>query len=229
MPVEQQQAVTINGRETHPAYGVIEVTRPSSSPGRYLFDSEIPHQHYITVRIKEAVKERSLHNTWVYPQETLCEFSMSESQWGKFVSGAGRYVATPVTIDSSASGPLDQKPHIEPPEKTTADVFNDEMKSKLDRTLKTLTETVKKLGELCEGKSLKKSEVKEIQRSLSITLGNLPLDMNYATERFQEATESFVENAKAEIEAYLLNASLHQSSQLSYQEENNPPLPPQIG
>ena len=84
---------------THPAFGTITVSRPTSSPGKILFGSDIDHQHYVSVRIHDAEINRDLHRDWLHPGKTILEFSMSEVQWAKFVSGAGISQATQITLD----------------------------------------------------------------------------------------------------------------------------------
>lgn len=41
-----------DGEETHPAWAMVAANRVTcSAPGAVLFDSDIRHQHYVTVRL----------------------------------------------------------------------------------------------------------------------------------------------------------------------------------
>lgn len=72
--------------ETHPAYGIISASRVSSTSGGVLFDSEVQHQHYVTIKIDVADRSRDLNRDWIHGTQQVIEVAVSESQWGKFVS-----------------------------------------------------------------------------------------------------------------------------------------------
>jgi hypothetical protein len=91
----------VEGRyETHPAFGHIYVNRVSSNPGAVLFDSDIKHQHYMTLRLSTAERKRDLSQDWINPRERLFEVAMSEAQWASFVSSVGSS-GVPCTIVST--------------------------------------------------------------------------------------------------------------------------------
>ena len=48
-----------NGDEHHPAFGMAQISRVTSTPGRVLFDSDLRHSHWIELRIHEATRNRN--------------------------------------------------------------------------------------------------------------------------------------------------------------------------
>jgi len=93
---------TINeyGDEVHPAWGLIGASRVSSSPpGASLFDSDLRHQHYVTVRIKAAKRRRDLHRDWIGGGKEYIEIAMSEAQWASFVSSMNTGDGVPCTVE----------------------------------------------------------------------------------------------------------------------------------
>lgn len=193
--------------EVHPAYGVVQVSRRSSSPGMNLFGSDLSHQHYITVTVSKASIRRDLHRDWTFPDGDLVEFSLSEAQWAKFVAGASQSFATEVTLERySEGGTYFLTPEIARKAESRKDQFDKEFQQKLLRTLEGLNKSVDALRELSDGKSVSKVKLKEVVRGLQIQLSNLPSNMNFAVEQFREITEKNVEEAKTEIEAYLTAA-----------------------
>jgi len=191
----------------HPAYGVITVTRPQCSPGVNLFGSDLSHGHFISVTIQTAELERDLHRDWVFPRGQVVEFSMSEAQWGKFVSGAGRSQATPITLNRISEGPLVSVPGIKPPEGGRKDSFNEEFEDKLDKAMQGINAIAGQLEGVLNGKSISKVKLKEIVGNLKSQASNLPKNLNFAVESFKEATEDMVEEAKAEVEAHFIQTA----------------------
>lgn len=211
MPNHEQlpEYIERHGRtdEVHPAYGVVQVSRRSSSPGINLFGSDLSHQHYIAVTVSRASIHRDLHRDWTYPEEDLVEFSLSEAQWAKFVAGAQQSFATEVTLERyTEGGNYVMTPEIARKAESRKDQFDKEFQQKLLRTLEGLNKSVNALRELSDGKSVSKVKLKEVVRGLQIQLSNLPSNMNFAVEQFREITEKNVEEAKTEIEAYLTAA-----------------------
>ena len=170
-----------------------------------LFGSDIGHQHFVTVTLREAHIEQSLGRGWIHQDEHIAEFHMSEAQWAKFVSCGGRGSATPVTLDTYRDGEgLTRVAAIQRNPESRKDQFDRDFKEKLEKAMEQITSLSRSLEEMCEGK-VTKTELKALSRNLSVTVGNLPSNLDFAVESFKEVTEAFVEDAKAEVEAYALN------------------------
>lgn len=79
-----------HGDDTHPAFGMIQVTRMSSNPGSVLFDSDIRHGHSVVVRVSTATRKRDLNRDRIHgSSKDVVEIEMSEAQWASFVSSMG--------------------------------------------------------------------------------------------------------------------------------------------
>lgn len=233
MPQEYQEPTLIEDShgssiETHPAYGVVTVTRPQSNPGATLFGSDLQHQHFISVQIQTAVVKRDLNRDWTHPRKTILEFNMTEAQWAKFVSGAGRSQATPVTLDMVTNGDLAKVPAIKTTKVNRKDQFNEEFQQKLKEALDSFNTGISKLKELSEQKSVSKVALRDIVRSLEINAGNLPSNLNFAVSSFKEVSENIVEEAKAEVEAYLQNAAQQAGLKVLVAEAPQLHSPPQL-
>lgn len=217
-------------RSTHPAFGLVTVSRPQANPGVNLFGSDLSHNHLISVTIQTAKNERELGRDWQFPTGTLLEFHMSEAQWAKFVSGAGRSQATPVTLSYAPSpgSSYEVVPSIEVPKESRKDQFNAEFKEGLRIALEEIRTISENLRKLTEEKSVSKTKLKELSKSLEIGVGNLPSNLNFAVTSFKEATEDTVEAAKAEIEAYATNALLKAGEKALLVESINAPKLPSM-
>src|SRR5205085_12031249 len=78
-----------DGEETHPAWALIGASRVQSGPpGATLFDSELRHQHYVTITLRQASRKRNLNRDWLHAESRLpiIEVAVSEAQWAQFVT-----------------------------------------------------------------------------------------------------------------------------------------------
>jgi hypothetical protein len=92
-----ETAIRLNehGEETHESWLLIRANHVTSTPGARLFDSEIAHQHYVVVTVTRCRRRRDLKRDWLFNDETLLEMSMSQAQWGAFVSSFGQGAGAP--------------------------------------------------------------------------------------------------------------------------------------
>jgi hypothetical protein len=192
---------------THPAFGAISTSRPScGGEGMVLFGSDIGHQHFVSITLKEAHLEQHLGRDWINTGKVIAEFHLSEAQWAKFVSCGGRGSATPVTLDTYRDGEeLTHVPAIQRNPESRKDQFDRDFKEKLEKAMEKISCISNSLQEMCEGK-VTKSELRVLSGNLSTIVKNLPSNLDFAVDSFKEITETFVEDAKAEVEAYTLNA-----------------------
>jgi hypothetical protein len=212
---------------THPAFGAISTSRPScGGEGKTLFGSDIGHQHYVTVTLQEATLEQDLGRDWINKGKVVAEFHLSEAQWAKFVASGGRGSATPVTLDTIRGGDeLVRHPQSRRKEGTRKDQFDEEFRRKLEESLEDISSISRDLRGMSEGK-VSKTELKRLASRLTAAVGNLPGNLNFAVEAFKEITETFVEDAKAEVEAYALNSlqQLGQEALSSFSSNDNKTL-----
>lgn len=74
-------------KETHPAYAVIGVTRPTGGDGIF-FGCQSRHDHYISLTISHASRTRGLSHDYIHAEKDIVEVHMSYEQWARVVSGA---------------------------------------------------------------------------------------------------------------------------------------------
>jgi hypothetical protein len=92
------------GDMTHPSWAMIGASRVShSAGGSALFDSDIRHQHTVTVSISTASRRRDLNRDWLHAEREFVEVEMSEAQWASFVSSMNAGSGVPCTIRRHAA------------------------------------------------------------------------------------------------------------------------------
>ena len=182
------------GAETHPAFALIGAARVSAGPpGAVLFDSEIRHQHFVTIRISEAKRHRELNRDRVYAQKQIVEVSMSEAQWASFVSSMNAGDGVPCTL---ATRETDWDIPGLPYEPRMAHSL-DEVYGAADRALAEIREALA----VVETKPTKAN-----LRTLRARIENAPSNMRFAADSLSEHAENTVQKARADIEAMISQA-----------------------
>jgi hypothetical protein len=209
MPRETTEVrIDEKGDETHESWLLISAGRVTSTPGAALFDSELRHQHYVSVKVTRCTRQRSLNRDWLYGCETLLEMSMSMAQWGAFVSSFNT-TGVPATLEYlTGVGPVPQAPHAPRFEHSLNEVRNAG-----DKALAQVQESYAQVMEAFENGG--KKAQREALRSMGHTLNNVPRNLEFVAESMTEHVENVVTKAKADIEAMALEANPQLGTQTS--------------
>lgn len=187
--------------ESHPSFAVAVVTRTSSSPGAPMFQSDLLHREYITLRIETATRSRDLNHDWVHPRQGLIEVRMSLSQWGALVSSMGIGSGVPVTLVRTETGGRIPDPPYEPRMRENLV----EVDGAVEKLLSEAQDSLNALEEAIEEKRGVKA-IREAIRMHSSKLRNARANAHYAVKTLTDAAEKVVSNARADIESSILNA-----------------------
>lgn len=179
--------------DTHPSFATIRAGRPTSHSGASLFDSEIRHQHYVTVSICRAKRNRELNRDWIHSGEELIEVSMSMAQWGAFVSSFGSE-GVPCTISRFDHELVENPPYAPRLTNSIAEV-NEATQSSVE----SIRSAFKRVEEARAAGG--KKNLDEAMRSLELAISNAPLNMEFAATSLTKHVENVVTKARADIEA----------------------------
>ena len=188
------------GYETHPAFGVVTVSR-SHGDRRVVFQSDIEHNDTIRVRVFHADRRRNLTQDWVHPTQQILEIEMSLAQWGELVSSIGIGSGVPVTLRSTESRhhilELEFAPRVE--------VSLSEVDSAVDTLLEDITTSLTDVEEAIESKAGIRA-TRDAMRKLRSCVENARPNARYVVTALSEAAEKVVSQSKADIEATILHA-----------------------
>jgi hypothetical protein len=193
----QKVAPTLDehGHEIHPAWVVVGAYRGSvSPPGAVLFDSDIRHQHVITVQVSEAHRKRDLNRDWIGGGKRIIEFTMSEAQWASFVSSMNSGTGVPATLGFRDSA---DDPHV------PGMPFDPRLAHSMDEVRNATTKAQEDVRRAFDAYSERKT-VGNL-RHLEAMIDNLPANLAFAAESLSEHAENVVQRAKADIEAFVIN------------------------
>ncbi|MEW1548353.1 hypothetical protein [Streptomyces tsukubensis] len=197
-PTQEPVIDAEHGGETHPAFGVAVVTRRSGG-GRSLFQSDLLHTETVSLSVHTALRRRDLNHDWVHPGQEIVEIEMSLAQWGSLVSSMGLGSGVPVTIRSTERDAfLPEIPH----QPRTAENLR-EVREVTDRMYARVKEATAALHEAIHAKKGVRA-VKEALGALENAVAHVGSNAEFAVDSLVEAGEQVVAQARADIEAHVL-------------------------
>jgi hypothetical protein len=196
--------VAEDGTETHESWIRLVASKPSSTPGARLFDSEIPHQHYISVRVERCERKRDLHRDWMHNTKVLMEFAMSHAQWGAFVSSFGDGGGVPATLTFLTGVGI--VPQAAPTESRIAASAR-EVKDAAGIALADIQKAYEDLAVAFNGGAGKRDMRERVNR-LGTVIGHAPGNMKFAADSLSEHVENVVTKARRDIEAMAEDRSI---------------------
>lgn len=193
--------VAEDGGESHESWITLAASKVSAQPGQRLFDSEIAHNHYVTVTVRRCSRKRDLNHDWIHSRQTLMEVAMSHAQWGAFVSSFGEGNGVPATLFYDQSGPVPQAPAESRLGESVRDV-----RDSGDKALAEIREGYEALEAAFE-RGAGKREMRDLIHTLKHRIGNAPANMEFAAESLTTHVENVVTKARADVEAMAIAAA----------------------
>lgn len=203
-PLPTEIRIDERGDETHESWILVGASKVSGST--HLFDSELEHRHFVSVRISRCVRKRDLHRDWLFAKDQIVEFDMSMAQWGAFVSSFGDGSGVPATLTWLSNHEADDPrvpaaPHA-PRLKVSADEVQASAEEALDK-MQTATDALVEAFERNAGRKEMRSLIEDVSHHVRQAPGN----MRFASDSLTKHVENVVTKAKADIEAAVQQAA----------------------
>ena len=184
----------------HPAYGFIRLSRTNGGNGR-LFMSPLRHDHRITITIGEAEQVRSLNNDRHFPRKQLIEIDMSEAQFAQFVCNSSFSEGAPCTIRRKFGQPVEPLTEAQ----LTSERYYQEARETAKEAVEAVRDAKAKIATLTA--KLPKAAQGVIEQELHALEMKLNDHMPWIVQQHHEHMTKAANNAKLEIEAYLVRAT----------------------
>lgn len=199
--------------EQHPSFGMIGAYRTTSSPpGVSLFDSDMQHQHFVTLRIQHADRKRDyLNRDWIFGTKQIIEVQMSEAQWASFVSSMNT-AGVPCTLTNIQGDDIERLPF--------APRLEQSMKETRAAAHRAFDEIEEALRVFEETPSTPKREKDKALATLRANIKNAVPNVDFAGKSLGEHAENVVQKARADIEAMVTQ----KAAQLGVEAPEHPAL-----
>jgi len=193
----------------HPAFGLIQASRVTSSKGFELFGSAVPARAFIKITIHDA--EVAVSGTRQRYNQTRVrqEFLMSETQWGSFLSSLNVGVGTPIT---KTYGPSDDARLVEFPGiagESAARTRSNAIREKTAEHLAELTSAVDDLKRLRDSSgSVSKKDLDAVLSKLTRSVKNAPSNFGHLADQLSEHLEETSAEVKTELQMFAASLGL---------------------
>ena len=185
---------------THPAYGLIGLTRCTCSPSQEMFGTSVKHGSYIKLTIKTAVKTTNGDYGFIHGDKTLCEVELSGNQLGDLLSSMNVGDGVPCTIRRTETNwDIPMIKNQESPVEESRKSFEKRLKE-LNNVAK---DTAHEANELLKQKTVSKKDLAAIVGKLYKIEQELSSNQAFVNECFERKIEKTITEAKAEVDCFV--------------------------
>jgi len=190
--------------ETHESYGLVQISRGSSS-GQRLFGSSVMHQHVFTLRVLRGMRVATDHGERFSSdgRVPIVEVALTPAQFVEMITTMNSGEGIPCTIENVEGVRMDRTPDDAGSElKVMSDLF----KERLAGVVKELNAHDEGLGVLLEKKTFTKEDKKQIRGIVNDAARLLSDSAPFVIKTFGEHVEKAAAKGKLEVEAFIATA-----------------------
>jgi hypothetical protein len=196
--IEGSKDDTLGQRQSHPAYGLLQISRVSGG-NLPMFGSSINHDHFISLRICRGEKRRELGMEWYSDKGEIIEVYMSSTQFAEAITSLNHGNGVPCTIQHKEHDfmpllPQDQR------KSQHATEFKERMQKFAERLGKIKQEANEFLPKMT------KKDAAEWSNKINLIISEVSSGIPYFEQQFREQMEKTVVEAKGEVEAFVNHA-----------------------
>ena len=186
--------------QCHESYGVLGISRVSSSKGVNLFGSSVRPHNTIVLKISTAKRRRDFQKDWITDDKTMVEVEMSPSQFAEAITTLNIGCGTPVTIRYVTG---DAKNHrSECPDENFRKIAQSELTAEMAELGQKMENLSKNTKELLKGSGvLKKADREQILRDIQQLEQEVRSNIPYVHTCFNSAVSKTMTEAKSELDA----------------------------
>lgn len=183
----------------HPSFGIIGLSRRSSSAVTPLFGSNIQHQHTITLTIKTASLDRKLNNDWIHANKELIEVELSGSQFAELITSFNIGDGVPCTIRD-----FNGQSYPHPPYESPVDIFQREFESKMKNLGLKCSSVMEDAFKIIKDKpTISKSDREFILKAIDNLMIEVSSNIPFVAQQFNKSMEKTISQAKNEVETFV--------------------------
>lgn len=198
---DESSARSDSKKYTHPAYGVIGISRAGwNGGGVQLFGSSIRHNNTIRLCIKTAERSSNDNYEFIHGNKTLIEVELSGTQLGDLLTSMNQGDGVPCTIrrrEENWNIPFIKDQETPISESTQA------MKDQVTAVMKRADGMIVKAKEMLDTKTINKTQMKELMDSLDMLRQEIRSNLPFVTDCFDRKVEKTITQAKGEVEAFV--------------------------
>lgn len=204
----------------HESFGMLQISRVSSSKAENFFGSSVKHHHFIRLAICRGVKLRNLSRDWYMDDGLIVEVKMSANQFAEAITSLNMGCGTPVTLHYVQGEGM----KAQCPEEHRRELFQNEFQDVCKDVAGNIEKLSKRADEILSGRGvMKATEREELRKSIENLHLQIRNSMPFVASQFNEQMDKTVQEGKGEIEAFFTGA-IHKAGLEALQERLKPEL-----
>ena len=185
-------------KTTHPSFGIISVSRGTSSGKMNLFNSSIQQNHFILIEVQRASLYRSVYHDSVFPEGIpIVRLYMSPSQFADLITSPNTG-GTPCTLDSVNGVSIPEPEYV-----NKRVQIDDDFKKKMDEVVSFTNEFYTKIQEILMKPNIGKSDRKNILKLLDMMNAQITSNVPFIKQTFTEQMDKTANEAKFEVTQFI--------------------------
>lgn len=200
---EDKSTSSIGGLEhSHESFGMVSVSRVSSSHPQKLFGSEVGTNNLMKLTVSKASVNQNLGRNWYHSKDDIVEVYLTPVQYAEMISSPNTQ-GVPCTINYSIEhGPIKSK---------NIDTVTQHVESVIDEKLSNFKEeaakSLKEINQLLNKKgTINKSERESIFNLANKLTAELTSSIPFYEKSVKESIEKAKLEAKVEIDSHITHA-----------------------
>lgn len=187
--------------KSHSSWGMVGISRRQGSPSP-LFGTSIKHGTTMTLTIHLCEKHRGLNRDWFHAKERLIEIELSASQFAELITTMNIGDGVPCTIRHTEKGAIQYAD-----EENKIEQHSKEFNSSMAKIANDFNKTVEEATDILENKpNISKADRGKILEGLRKLLQDVRTNIPFFKRQFDEQMDKTIVEAKAEVEAFVMNA-----------------------
>ncbi len=191
-------------KDEHPSFGMMSISRYSSSHDEEFFGSSITQNGGIIINIGHGSVSRKYNKDYFFMEDTVLELKMSNTQFAELITNLNNGGGLPCTITRLNGKRIEGEP-IQNKRKQFVNDFKESMKTEAER-LEILNECISELED--KGRA-GKNDIKALRQRFNSAKQQIESNIPFVAKSFNEQMDKTVKEAKGEIEGYLQNKIQH--------------------
>jgi hypothetical protein len=185
----------------HESFGMVGISRVSSSGAHEFFGSSIRCNNWISLTIRRGIMGRDINHDWYHGKEELIEIALTPSQFAEMITGVNMGDGFPCTIKQIGGNQMD-----EPPVHCASELFDHEFKQHMEKIVKSIDFDIADDIERLKLKgAISKSERDAIAGRMSMLLQEIKSNLPYMAKCWTENLDKSTSEFKSMAESYLHN------------------------
>jgi hypothetical protein len=189
--------------EQHESYGVVSLSRFTSSRGMNLFGTPVKPRAGMQLQISTAKPSHSrVSGSHVMDDKVVVVLDMSATQFAELITTPNHGVGVPCTLRYTRTGTTLAKLDDPPPQVSEAEKGRTAFREEVEEKVASMKAVNRRIGKLLDEARVSQARRSEIRREINQFMRLFEDSAPFMMERYEKNAETATTKAKAELAAF---------------------------